>query len=483
LTAVFAYRTWPAFAGVLAALYRGHGYVPLNPTFPPERTRGMLDRSGAVAVVVDAACAEQIDFVTAGIERKLVIVAPECKDTAALAARVPGHTVLGAAELADGKRYDLAPSSPDSIAYLLFTSGSTGIPKGVMVANRNVTHFVDVMVERYSPTENDRFSQTFDFTFDLHAFDLWVAWERGAAVLCPTREETFMVYNFLNDRKPTVWFSVPSTGVQMKKMRMLEPGMYPGLRLSLFCGEALPATMVESWAAAAPNSIVENLYGPTEVTIACTAYRWDSSKSMAESENGVVPIGAPYPGMTALVADAELAEVPPGETGELLMCGPQVSLGYWKDAEKTAAAFVVPPGKSATHYRTGDRVRRPVGDAPLVYLGRMDNQIKVRGYRVELGEVEAALREAAGVDVAIAVGFPRSTSGADGIVAFVHGASGNAADIKAKLKLRLPAYMLPNDVRFMAEFPLNANGKVDRKALLAMLEAAKAKKSAARGVD
>jgi acyl-coenzyme A synthetase/AMP-(fatty) acid ligase len=258
---------------------------------------------------------------------------------------------------------------------------------------------------------------------------------------------------------------VPSTAVVLRKLRKLAPGAFPGLRLSLFCGEALPAELAAAWAAAAPGSIVENLYGPTELTIACTLYRWDPERSPRECEQGLVPIGAPYPGMQARVVDESLHEVPPGEAGELLMTGPQLSLGYWQDPERTAAAFVVPPGHDAVFYRTGDRVRRPRGDGPLAYLGRVDHQIKIQGYRVELGEIESTLREIAGVDVAIAVGWPENAGGADGVVAFLGADALDVAAVLRAARARLPNYMVPREIRLVREFPLNANGKVDRRAL------------------
>jgi len=364
---------------------------------------------------------------------------------------------------------------PNGMAYLLFTSGSTGEPKGVMVAHRNVTHFVDCMVERYGITEHDRFSQTFDLTFDLSAFDMFVAWARGACVCVPTAGQKMLPGKYLSDAGITVWFSVPSTAVLMSKLRMLKPGKYGQLRWSLFCGEALPIEITQKWAEAAPNSVVENLYGPTELTIACTLYRWDPARSPAESELGVVPIGEPYPGMRVLVADEGLREVPPGETGELLMTGPQLSLGYYRDPERTAKAFVVPDGKAEVYYRTGDRVRRPIPGKPMIYLGRMDNQIKIQGYRVELGEVEAIARKEANVDIAIAIGWPATSSGADGIVVFVGDAACDCASVRERLIAKLPPYMHPSSVRAVGEFPLNANGKVDRGALRALLDAERPK--------
>jgi acyl-coenzyme A synthetase/AMP-(fatty) acid ligase len=177
--------------------------------------------------------------------------------------------------------------------------------------------------------------------------------------------------------------------------------------------------------------------------------------------------------MKVLVADEHLHEVPVGEAGELLMTGPQLTLGYYKDPDRTAAAFVVPPGRSEVYYRTGDRVRRPQPGQPLVYFGRIDNQIKIQGYRVELGEIEAVMRQEAGVDVAIAIGWPVTSSGADGIVGFLatHDKedSADTEAIRQRVISRLPPYMHPSELRLVSEFPLNANGKVDRKALLASL--------------
>lgn len=469
LTAVCAHRSITAYAGVLGALLRGHGYVPLNPSFPTDRTRSMLLRSGCRSLIVDAHGARQLEEVIAGADDGLVLLLPEHDDVTAIAARWPQHRVLGRADLVDASGWTPGPVDPNGVAYLLFTSGSTGQPKGVMVAHRNVTHFVDAMVARYGVTEQDRFSQTFDLTFDLSAFDMFVCWERGACLCAPTQSQKMLPGKYVADCRLTVWFSVPSTAVLMSRLRILKPGKFPGLRMSLFCGEALPVEVLQRWGEAAPNSVLENLYGPTELTIACTLYRWDAERSPSESEQGVVPIGDPYPGMEVLVADEQLREVPEGATGELLMTGPQLTLGYWKDLERTAAAFVVPPGRSATYYRTGDRVRRPAPAKPLVYLGRIDNQIKIQGYRVELGEIEAVLREEAGVEVAIAVGWPVTASGADGIVGFLGSDGADTAAIRERVIARLPPYMHPSELRLVREFPLNANGKVDRKALLALL--------------
>jgi amino acid adenylation domain-containing protein len=477
LTAVLGHRHATAFAGILGALFRGHGYVPLNPVFPTDRSATMLDRSGACAIVCDGGAHAQLEQVIEPIERRLVIVLPDADDAKAreLAAAWPQHVIIGASGLRPAAEWRAREVDPDAIAYLLFTSGSTGIPKGVMVAHRNVVAFLDCMLERYRPRPDDRFSHTFDLTFDLSVFDLFMAWWSGACVCCPTAQQKAFAGKYATapsgpgSAPITIWFSVPSTAVLMSKLRMLKEGAYPAMRWALFCGEALPAEVTAQFAKAAPNAVVENLYGPTELTIACTLYRWDAERSPGESELGVVPIGDPYPGMEVKIADEQLREVPVGEPGELLMTGPQLSLGYFRDPERTAAAFVVPPGETRIFYRTGDRVRRTPG-GPLVYLGRVDNQIKIQGYRVELAEIESVLRDVAGCDVAIAIGWPKNASGADGIVGFVGADEGDADKIKKRAAERLPSYMQPREIRFVREWPLNSNGKVDRKALAAQLE-------------
>jgi len=174
--------------------------------------------------------------------------------------------------------------------------------------------------------------------------------------------------------------------------------------------------------------------------------------------------------MNELIADDQFLEVPAGREGELLIAGPQVTAGYWQDPAKTAAAFVVPPGRSAVHYRTGDRVRRRQPGGPLHYVGRLDHQVKVHGHRVELGEVEAVLRQLSGADAVIALGWPRTPSGAGGVEAFVGDTTVDVAALRADMAGVLPEYMVPRQIHLVDELPLNANGKYDRNALLSVLE-------------
>lgn len=465
LTAVFAHRSVWAYSGVLAALLQGHGYVPLNPTFPTDRSRTMLELSTCRSLIVDRDGEAQLDQLLEGVEQSLVVLVPGRKCVSEFAAKWPTHTFAGSDDLAPAVEWVQTPVDEDAIAYLLFTSGSTGTPKGVMVAHRNATAYISAMIERYDLSENDRFSQLFEMTFDVSVFDMFVAWECGACLCSASKQQKLLPTAYIQEARLTVWFSVPSTGLLLKKLRILAPHSYPNLRISLFAGEALPAELTAAWAKAAPNSVVENLYGPTELTVACTHYRWDEHSSHEHCEMGVVPIGDAVRGMRFLVVDESLREVPPGETGELLMTGPQLTLGYWNDPEKTAQAFVTPPEADEVYYRTGDRVRRPANGNPMTYLGRMDNQIKIRGHRVELGEIESALRDAAGVEMAVAIGWPVTDRGAEGVVAFLCADNPDVKLIQDKLKSRLPAYMVPRTIHLMRQFPFNSNGKIDRRRL------------------
>jgi amino acid adenylation domain-containing protein len=472
LCAVFAYRSVTAFAGVLGTLHSGRGYVPLNRTFPPERSRYMLERAGCAAMIVDDATLPQLAEVLDGVERRLLIVVPGTADLDGLRAQHPRHDFAGRAELDAQPEAELVRVDEEAIAYILFTSGSTGMPKGVGVTHRNVRAFLDYVVPLYDIQPTDRFGQLFDLTFDLSNFDMFAAWERGACVCCPA--DLNRPDRFIGEAELTIWFSVPSQAIVMQRLGMLKPESFPTLRLSLFCGEPLPDDIAAAWAKAAPGSAVENLYGPTELTIAMTHYRWNPERRDG-AHLGIVPIGWPYPDMEVLVVDERLRPVPDGEPGELISTGPQMTPGYWQDQEKTAERYVVPPGESVPYYRTGDRVKRAGPDGPLVYLGRVDHQIKVRGHRVELGEIEAVIREESGASGVVAVGFPRTAAGVAGIEAFIEGeaTAAEARDVIARASKRLPSFMVPRRIHALERLPLNANGKYDRNALLARLEEAR----------
>ncbi len=472
VAAVYAYRSVTAYAGILGTLMSGKGYVPLHPHFPAARTRDMLSLSGADTVIVGAEAATRLPEVLEGIDRDLLLICPDTADVEPLRQRWNRHRFIGAGELIRSSSL-IVPDKVDldACAYLLFTSGSTGRPKGVPVSQGNVTSYLEYISKRYDITPEDRASQAFQPTFDVSVHDMFVTWGHGAC-LCSVPHRSLMApARFIQEKRLTLWYSVPSVIMFLSRMHMLKPGVFPTLRMSFFAGEALPASLAAQWQAAAPNSIVENLYGPTEATITITHYRW-SPDSMARCRSGNVPMGPVFSTQKAAVVDERLQPVPDGRPGELCLSGSQVTRAYLNDPQKTASQYVrLPDGGDLIWYRTGDRVIRDP-DGCIHYLGRIDLQVQIRGYRVELQEVEHVVRAAAGGDLAVAVPYPVRDGCAEGVHVFVCGRADEAVrkQILSECGRRLPDYMVPRSVRFREAMPLNANGKIDRDVLASSLE-------------
>jgi amino acid adenylation domain-containing protein len=473
VVALLAHRSKTAYAGVLGILAAGRGYAPLNPKFPLDRTLRMLTLSGSSILIAGAESLANLPNLLSKVSGSLVVILPDCDVTPAWSKELPKHRFLPAGQMSSGRNLSFSPElASAAIAYLLFTSGSTGQPKGVAIHHSNVQPYVKYVCERYAVTEEDRFSQEFDLTFDLSVHDMFVCWERGACLFSVPEKSVMMPAKFIRDYQLTMWFSVPSVVGVLEKMRLLNAGSFPSLRHSLFCGEPLPAKYAALWQRAAVNSTVENLYGPTEATIAITHLRWNSVKHEKEYLNGVVPIGRPFAGQMCRIVDEEKRTVATGESGELCLAGSQVTNGYWNDSDKTRERFVQLPGCDGTiWYRTGDLVKQDA-EGCIHYLGRIDHQVKVRGYRIELQEVEAVLRRVCQAEQVVAVGWPVRNGLAEGIIAFV---SRNEAVVEnvvlAECRESLPEYMIPRRIYLRSEFPLNANGKIDRQALIRQLDA------------
>jgi len=467
---LFAFRSETAYTGTLAALFAGATYVPFNPTFPDERTAATIRQAAIDTLIVDRACLSHLRNVISS-DSRLPLIVPDFE----LSEFDPlGLPAQGKSEILHTDPLEsLPPISHDDAAYLLFTSGSTGAPKGVAVTHGNAVYFMDLMSRRYGIQPDDRFSQTFDQTFDLSVFDLFMAWSNGASVYAMAPVDLLAPTRFINQNRLTVWFSVPSVPAQMSRRNTLTPASLPTLRWSLFCGEPLPQQTAEAWQAAAPDSVVENLYGPTELTIACFFHRWDPVQSPGLCRNGIVPIGRPYDGLASMIVNENLTPVADHDVGELCVSGPQTAPGYWRAPDLTSERFVTLPvsaHESRRFYRTGDLVAR-LDRGEYVFIGRTDQQIKVLGHRVELGEIEAVLRNHPGVEHAVAFGWPAEGTSAEGIVAFVSGNINDSEPLLARSRESLPPYIVPRRIHIVSEMPFNANGKVDRRKLKERLTA------------
>ena len=462
---LLASRSVTAYAGYLAVLRLGATVVPLNPEFPAARTATMVASAHLDLVLADTPGGGD-EF------RAPVVVVPP--------AELAGPGLAPHPPLPQDPTGLPDPARPDDTAYIIFTSGSTGTPKGVPILHRNICSYLAHVVERADAGPGSRLSQTFDLTFDGSVYDLFVAWSSGGTLVVPRRSQLLSPVKFINTHRITHWFSVPSLVSFAARLNTLRPGCMPTLRHSVFGGEPLTLEHARAWQAAAPDSTVEILYGPTELTISCTEYRLPRDPAQWPSPaNGIAPIGTGYPSMEMVLLDADGS---PATTGELCFRGPQRFPGYL-DPANNPGRFVEFDGSGPARpytgdgpltehhwYRTGDRAT--LQDGLLIHLGRTDHQVKIRGHRVELGDVEAPLRELTGVQDAVVV----PVDGKDGepeLVAAVSGVGLDTERLYAALGERLPPYMLPRQITVFDELPLNAHGKIDRRALRDRLTAAR----------
>ncbi|WP_370307859.1 amino acid adenylation domain-containing protein [Amycolatopsis sp. WAC 01375] len=445
---LLAARSLATYAGYLAALRLGSVVVPLNPKFPADRNRTICAAAGVDVVVVDEAGAAEVVDGTGAVALPLLGDWPE---------RLPEPW---------NPPYD---GDPDAVAYLLFTSGSTGTPKGVPIRHRNVAGYLAHCVERYAVAPGCRLSQTFDLTFDPSVFDLFVAWSTGATLVVPSDAEVLTPARFVTGKRITHWYSVPSVVSLAGRLRGLRPGAMPELRWSVFAGEQLTVEQARAWATAAPNSVLENAYGPTELTVTVTAYRLPADPgAWPDTSNGTVPIGRVHDALDAVLVTEDGRA---GEDGELCVRGGQRFDGYLDPTDdhgrffRGETSFVVADGapRDGDWYRTGDRVRREHGE--LVHIGRLDDQVKIRGYRIELGEIEAVLRKHPGVRDAVVIAVP--ARGQTVLHALHTGDPVDAGELTAAVARRLPEYMVPAVVHHVDVLPVNASGKIDRRRLAA----------------
>jgi len=351
-------------------------------------------------------------------------------------------------------------------AYIMFTSGSTGFPKGVVISHQNILNFIKWAKNTYDVTCNDVFTNINPMHFDNSVFDFYSSLFNGAALVPVgdnlTRNPKRMI-EALNKVSPTIWFSVPSMLVFVLNMRALTKEDVPSLRTVTFGGEGFPKNQLRKlWSFWGNRVRFVNVYGPTECTCICSSYEV-SEKDLEDDD--LLPLGPIAPNFYAVVLDENENQVKVGSIGELGIGGENVGIGYYNNPEKTVHAFVVDPTvKSAEMiiYKSGDLVKQNA-EGMLFFAGRKDNQIKKMGYRIELEEIENALNSLNGVFES-AVIYVDNQKYRSKIIAFVKSEI-DAKELKEKLKKKLPLYMIPDAYHYVDALPKNQNGKINRIAL------------------
>jgi amino acid adenylation domain-containing protein len=446
IVGVYIDDTIETYASIYALWFEGFAFLPLNPRFPLARNQEILRQTGATALLYSGIDPPE------GIRDRMKYLA----------------SLKGVKQ--ERVDLDFQPVPEDTARYVLFTSGSTGIPKGVPITGKNLDAFVGAfLAQDYAWNKEDRFLQMFDLTFDVSVQCYTVPLLLGACICTVPHDQIkyLAVYKVLEKNHITVAALVPSV------VGFLQPYLkkiyLPEMRYTIFTGESVPQSIAEEWARCCPDALIDDCYGPTEATIYCLSYRWDPKKDKIKSYHGTVSIGKPFRGITARVVDEKSNPLPPGTKGELVIAGDQVTRGYTNAEDNNFSSFSPIAQKEMTQvfYHTGDLVFEDE-NGDFMYCGRIDHQVQVQGHRVELGEIEYHAKREVHPRNAVAIAKP-NPSGSTEIILFVETIPERVPKVAACLQSALPYYMQPVKIIPLNAIPLNANGKTDRKKLLEMI--------------
>jgi amino acid adenylation domain-containing protein len=449
---------------IYGILLAGGVYVPLDPFAPPARLAFVLRDCGVRVLLTQPAKATAVSEILAeGAALQSIIGLPDVEGQPLTC--LPWASLESASPEPPGLRF-----LEGDLAYILYTSGSTGTPKGIMHTHRSGLSFAEWAVQTYNVRSTDRLSNHAPYHFDLSTFDLFASALAGAATVIipePYTKLPASLSKLMQDERISVWYSVPFALIQLLQHGNLASRDLSALRWVLFAGEPFPTKHLRAVMAEMPGARFSNLYGPTETNV-CTYYH---VPPLDPDSDEPIPIGRACENVEDLVVDADHQPVPPGEPGELLIRGAVVMRGYWGQPEMTQRGFY----RRATHgfledlfYRTGDLVQlQPDGN--YKFLGRKDRQIKTRGYRVELDEIETALLSHPGVDEAAVYPIPdgQGSNLIEAGVILKEGAVAQPADLIDWVAGRLPPYAVPARIFITPDFPRTSTGKINRRELQA----------------
>ena len=460
---VVGQRHMASYVGILGILLAGCYYVPVNPKLSKDKIISIVNDSNIKLLVGDVDSFSKIKQSLIDNNCKTIITKITPFELA------PESSGWLDKKYIDSKSFEINISniSKGDLAYVMYTSGSTGNPKGVQVTNANVLSWLKNMSQLYSLKPGFIASQTYDLSFDLSVSDIFHTWFNSGVLCVLPEDEHLYPVEFINRESIELWSSVPTLLNFMSKMGALKENIFPSIRFSLFCGEPFPVSLAEKWSAACPNSSVENLYGPTEATIWMTRYEFDRQK-IKVGRNGILPIGTPFSGHRVEIILKDNKPAPMGGVGELVYKGPQITKGYINDEDKTNSVFV------KFDWDDSDDIWYKSGDLGFLNksgyfecIGRKDNQIKLGGRRIEIGEIESVLSKFTLLQDVVVVPIKDESQITTGCIAYT------MSEINKEEKMRiqqesmqnLEQVFFPKKIVTIDEFPRTTSGKIDRKAL------------------
>ena len=461
---IYLRKSADAVAAIYGILKAGGAYVPVDPGAPAPRNAYIMHNCAVKAVIIESRFVEKFkaEFEQLGAPPKLFVVE-------GTGATVPLRNALDAADAENfAPPTETATRQATDLAYILYTSGSTGKPKGVMLSHENAMSFVNWCSGVFQPLATDRFSSHAPFHFDLSILDLHVSLKHGATLIIIGEEvgkDPLRLAPLIADQKISIWYSAPSILALLAQFGKLDQRDYSPLRLMLFAGEVFPVKHLRTLHSLVPGPRYFNLYGPTETNV-CTFY--EIPTPIPEDRTTPFPIGKTCSPLRSKVIGENGKEVARGAEGELCISGPGVMQGYWALPEQTAQGFIV--DDAGIHwYRTGDIVNE-AEDGNYTYLGRRDRMVKRRGYRVELGEIEAGLYRHPMIKEAAVIAIPDEEAGVK-IKAFLscrEPKHPSLIEMKRFCSEHLPLYMIPDNFSWRDALPKTSTDKIDYQLLKEM---------------